>query len=61
MSGKQAPPAADPDPGCNPGYSETQPRGPREAQQPEPRHKPNPDEGGLDREPNNDQDPATDD
>ena len=46
MSGKQAPPAPDPEPGQNPGYSEPQPRDPGDARQPEPRHKPNPDEGG---------------
>ena len=61
MSGNQAPPAPDPKPGHNPGYSEPQPRDPGDARQPEPKHKPNPDEGGLDREPDNDQDPATDD
>ena len=42
-------------------YPEPQPRDPGDARQPEPSNTPNPDEGGLGREPDNDQDPATDD
>lgn len=49
-SGKTAPPAADPRPGRNPGYSETEPRDREDAQHPKRREKPHPDEGGLDRD-----------
>ena len=50
QSGKSAPPAADPKPGRNPGYAETEPRDHGDAHYPKRRDKPNPDEGGLDRD-----------
>jgi len=50
-SGKSTPPAADPKPGRNPGYAETEPRDHEDADSPKPRGKPHPDEGGLDRDP----------
>ncbi|HEY0505988.1 MAG TPA: hypothetical protein VGD42_21090 [Lysobacter sp.] len=50
-SGKTAPPAPDPKPGRNPGYPETRPRDRDDVHHPHPRRKPDPDEGGLDREP----------
>ncbi len=50
-TGKQAPPAADPKPGRNPGYAENQPRDREDIRQPQPRKPPNPDEGGMTREP----------
>jgi hypothetical protein len=50
-SGKTAPPAPDPRPGHNPGYSEPRPRDREDAHYPPRREKPNPDEGGMDREP----------
>ncbi|MGJ7904076.1 hypothetical protein [Lysobacter sp. 1R34A] len=55
---KTTPPAPDPKPGRNPGYSEPQPRDPDDARQPHPRKPPNPDEGGLERDPENGADPA---
>lgn len=61
MSGKTTPPSADPKSGHNPGYAEPQPRDGEDAKKPDPRHKPEPDEGGLQREPGNDPDPAADD
>lgn len=48
---KTTPPATDPKPGRNPGYAEPQPRDKEDARDPAPRHKRNPDEGGLAREP----------
>lgn len=48
---KDSPPASDPQPGQNPGYAETEPRDKEDAQDPRPRRPPNPDAGGLDREP----------
>jgi hypothetical protein len=50
-SGKSAPPAADPKPGRNPGYAETEPRDREDAHSPKRRDKPHPDDGGLDRKP----------
>ncbi len=51
MNGKTAPPAPDTKPGRNPGYSEPQPRDKGDAQQPAPRKPRNPDEGGMERDP----------
>lgn len=45
------PPAADPKAGRNPGYAEAQPRDGAEARQPDPRKSPDPESGGLDRDP----------
>ena len=50
-SGKTTPPASDPRPGHNPGYPEPKPRDREDAQQPHAERKPDPDEGGLGREP----------
>lgn len=50
-SGKTAPPSPDPKPGRNPGYPETEPRDHDDVRNPHPRRKPDPDEGGLGREP----------
>jgi hypothetical protein len=50
----------DPDADENPGYAERQPRDREDAQRDEPEHKPDPDEGGLDREPDSSPDPAKD-
>lgn len=58
---KTAPPSPDPKSGHNPGYAEPQPRDREDAQKPDPREKPNPDEGGLDRDATTDPDPAADD
>ncbi|UHQ22031.1 hypothetical protein LVB77_15320 [Lysobacter sp. 5GHs7-4] len=44
-----------------PGYPEPQPRNPDDARQPHPQRPPNPDEGGLEREPRTDPDPADED
>ena len=55
---KTAPPAPDPKPGNNPGYAEPQPRDKRDANDPGGRPPPNPDEGGTDREPEVEPDPA---
>ena len=49
--GKTTPPAADPKPGRNPGYAEPQPRDGSDARQPDPRKPPDPDAGGLGRNP----------
>lgn len=43
-----------------PGYAEPQPRNPDDARQPHPKRPPNPDEGGLEREPDSTPDPADD-
>ena len=51
MSRKDTPPAAPPKPGQTPGYSENHPRDREDAHDPAPKRKRNPDEGGLDREP----------
>ncbi|WP_165967355.1 hypothetical protein [Luteimonas aestuarii] len=48
-----------PRPGDNAGYPEKNPKDKGEAQKPDPRKPPNPDEGGLDRDP--DQDGSPDD
>lgn len=48
---KTAPPAPDPRPEKHPGYSEPQPRDKEDAQQPVPCKSPNPDEGGMERDP----------
>lgn len=50
QSGKTTPPASDPKSGRNPGYAETEPRDREDAHHPKRREKPNPDDGGLDRE-----------
>lgn len=64
---RDAPPAADPRPGRNPGYDETQPRDTGDLPPPEQRRDargakdgrlPNPDIGGLTRDPAATQDPA---
>lgn len=55
---KAAPPAPDPDPRKNPGYAEKQPRDKRHANNPAGRPPPNPDEGGVAREPEVEPDPA---
>jgi hypothetical protein len=57
-SGKTAPPAPDPKPGRNPGYAEPLPRDKEDAEQPHPRHMPDPDAGGLQRDPAPTPDPA---
>ncbi|MDQ3494824.1 MAG: hypothetical protein M3485_04655 [Pseudomonadota bacterium] len=44
----------------NPGYAERQPRNREDAQRDAPKHKPDPDEGGLDRAPEGSPDPAKD-
>lgn len=50
-----------PDPGApHPGYDEEQPRTGHEARQPPPAGKPHPEEGGLERDPASDPDPAED-
>lgn len=41
-------------PGETPGYPEKHPRDKEDAQKPHPRKRPNPDEGGLDRDPDQD-------
>ena len=51
MGKKTTPPAADPRPGRNRGYPEPQPRDKEDAAQPTPRKPRNPDEGGMEREP----------
>lgn len=43
-----------------PGYAEPQPRNPDDARQPHPKRPPNPDEGGLEREPDSTPDQADD-
>ncbi len=48
---KTTPPAPDPRRGRNPGYAEPQPRDKDDAQRPPAPEKRNPDEGGLDRDP----------
>ena len=50
---KTAPPAPDTKPGRNPGYAEPQPRDREDARTPA-RKRRNPDEGGLDRDPEGD-------
>lgn len=44
----------------HPGYDEEQPRTPRESQQPPMVREPHPDEGGMERSPTADPDPAED-
>lgn len=46
---KRAPPAPDPKAGHNPGYAEAEPRDKDDARQPNPRRRPNPDDGGTTR------------
>ncbi|HUH90691.1 MAG TPA: hypothetical protein VLZ76_08565 [Lysobacter sp.] len=48
---KPAPPAPDPTPKSQPGYAEPTPRDKHDARQPHPRKPPNPDEGGMERDP----------
>ncbi|MCD9028095.1 hypothetical protein LDO26_07720 [Luteimonas sp. BDR2-5] len=50
MADKRTPPQT-PAAGETPGYAEKQPRDKDDARQPDPKRKRNPDEGGLDREP----------
>lgn len=47
---KTTPPAPNTKPGENPGYAEPQPRDKHDARDPDPRHKRNPDEGGMTRD-----------
>lgn len=58
MTGRQAPPDADPRPGRNPGYAEDKPRDRRDARQPVEPGKPSPDEPGMQRDPDPEADPA---
>ncbi len=58
VSGKTAPPAADPQAGHNAGYAEPQPRDKHDARQPDPKKPRNPDEGGMQREPDSGPDTA---
>ena len=51
MTKKTTPPAPDPRPGRVPGYPEAEPRDHDDAKQPHPKKPPNPDAGGLDRDP----------
>lgn len=53
--GKQQTPVS---PGDAPGYPEKQPRDKDEAQKPHPRKRPNPDAGGLERDPEGDGKPG---
>lgn len=56
---KTAPPAASPEPEDNAGYAETEPRDREDVSKlRNPRPQPNPDDGGLDREPEVDPDPV---
>ena len=55
---RTVPTRVDPDAGANPGYAEKQPRDRDDARRPDPRRPRNPDEGGLDREPQPGADPA---
>lgn len=48
---KTTPPAASPEPKGNRGYADENPRDREDARQPDPRRRPNPDAGGLDRDP----------
>jgi hypothetical protein len=51
MAKQTTPPAPDPRPGRKSGYPEAEPRDRDDARQPHPRKPPNPDDGGLDRDP----------
>ena len=55
---KQAPPAADPRPGRNPGYAENQPRDRSDTKIPTQVPRPSPDEPGIDRDTDEQADPA---
>ena len=55
---KQAPPAADPRAGRNPGYAETEPRDLGDVQIPVEKPRPNPDEPGIRRDTDEQADPA---
>lgn len=55
---KTVPPGPDPKPGRNPGYAEPNPRDRDDAKQPDPRKPPNPDAGGMERDPETSPDPA---
>lgn len=56
---KQAPPAADPRAGSNPGYAETEPRDRGEAHLPvNKKPRPNPDEPGIERDTDEQADPT---
>lgn len=48
---RQAPPSPSTKPGDNPGYAEPAPRDRDDARQPHPRKPRNPDEGGMERDP----------
>lgn len=58
--GKREIDPVDPDAEDNPGYAERQPRDREDAQRPDRSHEPDPDDGGLGREPEGDPDPASD-
>jgi len=53
-------PAADPHPGRNPGYAETQPRDRRDVTRPAPKPAPSPDEPGMTRDPDPEAAPGSD-
>ena len=57
---KTTPPGPDPKPGRNPGYAEPNPRDREDAAKPDPKKPPNPDAGGMERDPNASPDPADD-
>lgn len=57
---RTTPPAPDPKPGHNPGYAEPTPRDREDAQRPDPKRRRDPDEGGLERDPESGTDPAED-
>ncbi|MDQ3268863.1 MAG: hypothetical protein M3Q11_01490 [Pseudomonadota bacterium] len=61
MPDKTAPPAPDPHSGKNPGYAESQPRDKRDVKIDNPRPQPNPDDGGVNRDPEVEADPARED
>ena len=58
MPERDAPPAANPRPGRNPGYAEDKPRDRRDAHQPVEPAKPSPDEPGMRRDPDQEADPT---
>jgi hypothetical protein len=55
---KPAPPAADPRAGRNAGYAENNPRDHADAHAPAPKPRPNPDEPGIERDTDEQTDPA---
>lgn len=48
---KSTPPPVDPRPGKQPGYAESEPRDKEDARDPRPQRPPNPDAGGMERNP----------